>query len=41
MKKLSHTDEMTCTTDYWKLSWQVAELDLSVGLSDAQTLDLL
>lgn len=32
MKKLSCTVEKTCTTGYWKLSWQVVGLDFKVDL---------
>ena len=39
-KKLSHSNTMTCTTGCCKFTWQFAELDLSVDLSDAKSLDL-
>lgn len=38
VKKPSHSEEMTCTIGYWKLTWQVPGLDLNVCFSDAKCL---
>ena len=39
-KELSHTDGMASATGHGKLSWQAAELDLNVDLSDDKSLGL-